>query len=165
MGGHSECQPPNPEMSLRPEHPPPPTRQRDQEPDFFVLPGNMEHRPVEPTHQAPEEDHAPSETYSDEDDIPIDELEDLCTLADNSVEDWPNHRSHMIKHNLAETTSNTTHFANCAMVGYFTGRPPLLQDFKIWVREELERKSGWPIYHTQYLGKNFALFEFSDPAD
>lgn len=51
------------------------------------------------------------------------------------------------------------------MVGYFTDRPPLLLDFKTWVREELEQKGGWLVLHTQYLGKTFFLIEFEDQAD
>lgn len=71
----------------------------------------------------------------------------------------------MIEHNLAETTTFMTHFSISAMVGYFTYRPPPLQDFKIWVKEELERNSGWLVIHTQYLGKNFFLIEFVDLPD
>lgn len=51
------------------------------------------------------------------------------------------------------------------MVDYFIDRPPLLQDFKIWVREELERKSSWHVNHIQYLGINFFIIEFDDLAD
>lgn len=124
----------------------------------------MEHQVVEPNQQAHEE-NSPLEYFLDEDDILANFLEGLCTLVDNLVEDWSNHRSCMIEHNLAETTSNMIHFSNNAMVGYFTDRPPFLQDFEIWVKEEFERKSGWPMYHTRYLGKKFFLIEFADLAD
>lgn len=105
------------------------------------------------------------EAYLDEDNIPIEKLDGLKNLVNNSVEDWPELHYRIIEHNLNKTITNTTQFSNNAMVVYFTNRPPLLQDFKIWVREELERKSGWPINRVQYLGKNFSLIEFDDPAD
>lgn len=76
---------------------------------------------------------AHSKTFLDEEDIPTDKLEVLRTMAGNLKEDWPNLHSRMIDHNLAETITHTTQFANCIMVGYFTDCPPLLLDFKIWV--------------------------------
>lgn len=66
---------------------------------------------------------------------------------------------------LGGTITYTTQFAKNAMVGYFIDCPPLLLEFKIWVREELERKSGWPVLHTQYLGIFLFLIEFEDQAD
>lgn len=68
----------------------------------------------------------PSETFSDKEDIPADELLALQMLVGNSTEEWPYLHSRKIEHNLAETTPYATHFANNAMVGYFTNIPPLL---------------------------------------
>lgn len=106
-----------------------------------------------------------SKTYFDKDDIPVAKLEALKTLANNSREDWHELHSHMIEHNILEIVTSTTQLSNNAMVGYFTDRPHFLQDFKAWVREDLEMRSDWPILHTQYLGKNFFFIEFEDLAD
>lgn len=73
--------------------------------------------------------------------------------------------SQTIKHNLEKIVNHTTQFANNTLVGYFIDFPPLFLDFKIWVREELECKSGWSVLHIQYLGKNFFLIDFEDLAD
>lgn len=70
----------------------------------------MEHWAPEPNHKNHKE--TLSESFLDEDNILADELKGLHTLADNSIEDWPNHRSRMIEHNLAKMTSNTTHFSH-----------------------------------------------------
>lgn len=43
--------------------------------------------------------------------------------------------------------------------------PPLSLDFKVQVREELKQKSGCPIIHTKYLGRNFFLIEFKGLVD
>lgn len=116
----------------------------------------MEQRPPANTSQAHGEDTDQSKTYFDEEDVPIDELDGLHTLDNNLVEEWPQLCSRIIELNLAETTAHMIHLSNNVIVGYFTNRPTLLQDFKFWVREELERKSGWPVIHTQYLGKTFS---------
>lgn len=144
-----------------------PSASRRRPRELEAAPPQGRHAPqdTDTSRKAQDEDLVPSETFSDEEDIPTAELEALRTLAANSWEEWPELHSQTIEHNLAETVTYATQFANNAMVGYFTDRPPLLSDFKIWVREELERKSGRSILHTQYLGKNFFLIEFEDQAD
>lgn len=91
---------------------------------------------INTSQQAQEDDSTHFETYLDEEAIPPAELEALKTLADNSREEWPKLHSWLIEHNLVETITHATQFTNNAMVGYFTDHPPLLLDFKIWVREE-----------------------------
>ncbi|CAM6098150.1 unnamed protein product [Calypogeia fissa] len=50
------------------------------------------------------------------------------------------------------------------MICYFTDRAPLLQDFKDWISFELGTKRGWPTSQIKFLGKNFFLIHFDNPA-
>lgn len=70
--------------------------------------------------------------FYEEEGIPAKELAILQTLADNSMEDWPQRHSHTIRHTLSNTPTRTTHMAKQAMICYFTDRPPFAQDFCKW---------------------------------
>lgn len=78
--------------------------------------------------------------FSDEEKIPPLELAILKTLADNSIEDWPQRPSRLIHHTLTNTTSHITHLTKHAMICYFIDKPPFLQDFHDWAEQEMHGK-------------------------
>lgn len=139
IGNSSIPQPINREPNRRDDCPPT-SRRCHREPKDAPPHGGQAQQDTDTSQQAQDDDSAQSKTYSDEEDIPKEELEALRTLVANLWEEWPELHSRTIEHNLAETVTYATQFANNAMVGYFTNRPPLVLDFKIWVREELERE-------------------------
>ncbi|CAM6082592.1 unnamed protein product [Calypogeia fissa] len=79
-------------------------------------------------------------------------------------ENWHEQEFVECQWDFAEAALEVQKLQSHAMICYFTERAPLLQDFKEWISFELGTQRGWPTRQIKFLGKNFFLVHFDDPA-
>ncbi|CAM6082405.1 unnamed protein product [Calypogeia fissa] len=88
----------------------------------------------------------------------------LNKIAEITIEKWSEQEYVECNWDFEEAAYAVDKLGAHAMICYFTDRAPLLQDFRDWITFELGTQRGWPTTQIKFLGKNFFLVQFENPA-
>ncbi|CAM6094025.1 unnamed protein product [Calypogeia fissa] len=90
--------------------------------------------------------------------------EALAKIAEITSENWIEQEYVECQWDFAEAALEVKNLQSHAMLCYFIDPAPLLQDFKDWISFECDTQRGWPTTQIKFLGKNFFMVNFENPA-
>ncbi|CAM6097614.1 unnamed protein product [Calypogeia fissa] len=81
----------------------------------------------------------------------------LKKIAEITTEKWAKQEFVECEWDYVEAAYKAKKLKEHAMICCFTDHAPLLQDFKDWIKYEMEARQGWPIKQIKFLDKNFLM--------